>query len=63
MSDDVSQLVLVVFLIAVSAAFAGTELALVSLSKGQLQGLISRSSTGAQLARLARDPNLFLATI
>ncbi len=46
-----------------NAAFAGTELALVSLREGQLQRLEQRSSTGALLARLAREPNRFLATI
>lgn len=57
------QLVLVAVLILVNAAFAGTELALVSLRDGQLQRLEERSRTGAILARLAREPNRFLATI
>jgi putative hemolysin len=38
-------------------------MALVSLREGQLQQLEQRSSTGALVARLARDPNRFLATI
>ncbi|MEJ7583202.1 MAG: DUF21 domain-containing protein [Acidimicrobiales bacterium] len=46
-----------------NAAFAGTELALVSLREGQLQRLEQRSKNGAVLAHLARDPNRFLATI
>jgi putative hemolysin len=50
-------------LVLVNAAFAGTELALVSLREGQLQRLEQRSATGALVARLARDPNNFLATI
>ena len=54
---------LVAVLVAINAAFAGTELALVSLREGQLQRLAERSSTGAVLARLARQPNQFLATI
>ena len=57
------QLVLIVVLIIINAAFAGTELALVSLREGQLQRLERRSATGALLARLAREPNRFLATI
>ena len=57
------QLVLVAVLVAINAAFAGTELALVSLRESQLQRLAERSSTGAVLARLARQPNQFLATI
>ncbi|HRE03163.1 MAG TPA: CNNM domain-containing protein, partial [Ilumatobacteraceae bacterium] len=44
-------------------AFAGTELALVSLREGQLMRLEQRSTTGAILAKLARQPNQFLATI
>jgi putative hemolysin len=35
----------------------------VSLREGQLQRLEQRSATGALVARLARDPNKFLATI
>jgi len=61
--DVLPQIGLVVILIALNAMFAGTELALVSLSEGQLQRLEARSATGAQLARLAREPNRFLATI
>jgi putative hemolysin len=57
------ELGLVLVLVLVNAAFSGTEMALVSLREGQLQRLEQRSSTGALVARLARDPNRFLATI
>jgi putative hemolysin len=57
------QFVLVAVLVLLNAAFAGTEMALVSLREGQLQRLEQRSATGALVARLARDPNNFLATI
>jgi putative hemolysin len=57
------QLALVAVLVLLNAAFAGTEMALVSLREGQLQRLEQRSSTGALVARLARDPNRFFATI
>jgi putative hemolysin len=57
------QLGLVFVLVLLNAAFAGTEMALVSLREGQLQQLEQRSSTGSLVARLARDPNRFLATI
>jgi putative hemolysin len=57
------QLALVTVLVFVNAAFSGTEMALVSLREGQLQRLEQRSATGALVARLARDPNNFLATI
>jgi putative hemolysin len=63
MSEVWPQLLLVGVLVLVNAAFAGTELALVSLRESQLQRLEERSSTGAVLARLARQPNQFLATI
>jgi putative hemolysin len=63
MADVAPQLLLIVVLIVVNAAFAGTELALVSLREGQLQRLEKRSGTGAVLAKLAREPNRFLATI
>ena len=62
-SELLPQIILVVVLIALNAAFAGTELALVSLREGQLQRIEDRSATGALLARLARAPNQFLATI
>jgi putative hemolysin len=58
-----AQIALVAVLVLLNAVFAGTELALVSLREGQLQRLEQRSSTGALVARLARDPNNFFATI
>ncbi|MDQ3738596.1 MAG: hemolysin family protein [Actinomycetota bacterium] len=63
MSEVLPELGLVLVLVIFNAAFAGTELALVSLREGQLQRLESQSATGAVLARLARQPNQFLATI
>jgi putative hemolysin len=57
------QLGLVGFLVLVNASFAGSELALVSLREGQLRCIEEASARGATLARLARDPYRFLATI
>jgi putative hemolysin len=57
------QIVLVVVLVLLNAAFAGSEMALISLRESQLQRLEKQSRTGRTLARLARDPNRFLATI
>jgi putative hemolysin len=57
------QLMLVVFLIVLNAAFAGSEIALISLREGQLARLEQRSAAGRALAQLARDPNRFLSTI
>ncbi len=57
------QLALVAVLVLVNAAFAGTEMALVTLREGQLKRLETQSRSGEILARLARLPNQFLATI
>jgi putative hemolysin len=57
------QIVLVVVLVLLNAAFSGSEMALISLRESQLQRLERQSRGGRTLARLARDPNRFLATI
>jgi putative hemolysin len=57
------QVVLVVVLVLLNAAFAGSEMALISLRESQLQRLERQSRAGRTLAKLARDPNRFLATI
>ncbi|MEU4570667.1 hemolysin family protein [Micromonospora sp. NPDC023956] len=58
-----SQLALVGVLVVLNAVFAGSEMALVSLRESQVQRLERTSRSGRVLARLARDPNRFLATI
>jgi putative hemolysin len=57
------QVVLVLVLVLVNAAFSGSEMALVSLRESQVQRLERQSRRGRVLARLSRDPNRFLATI
>ncbi|MEU5870727.1 hemolysin family protein [Glycomyces sp. NPDC047369] len=57
------QLGLVVVLIGLNAVFAGSEMALVTLRDSQIQRLERTSRGGRVLAKLARDPNRFLATI
>ncbi|GIF04353.1 hemolysin family protein [Actinoplanes siamensis] len=57
------QVVLVMVLVLLNAAFSGSEMALISLRESQLQRLERQSRAGRTLARLARDPNRFLATI
>jgi putative hemolysin len=57
------NITLIALLVLINAVFAGSELALVSLREGQLQRLEDRGGAGVVLARLARDPNRFLATI
>ena len=57
------QLGLVAVLILLNAAFAGSEIALISLREGQLQRLEQQGARGRLLVSLARDPNRFLAAI
>ena len=58
------DIALVGVLVLVNAAFAGSEMALVSLREGQLRQLERQGGARAlRLVRLARDPNRFLATI
>ncbi|MEV4665157.1 hemolysin family protein [Micromonospora echinofusca] len=58
-----TQLALVGVLVVLNAVFAGSEMALVSLRDSQIQRLERTSRAGRVLARLAKDPNRFLATI
>jgi putative hemolysin len=58
------DIALVSVLVLLNAAFAGSEMALVSLREGQLRALErSGGARARRLVRLARDPNRFLATI
>jgi putative hemolysin len=50
-------------LILVNAAFSGSEIALLSLNEGQIRRLERRGGRGRLVARLARDPNQYLATV
>ena len=63
MQEVVPQLGLIAALVLLNGLFAGSEIALISLRDGQLSRLAARNETGRKLARLARDPNRFLATI
>jgi putative hemolysin len=57
------EVVLVLVLVVVNAAFAGSEVALISLREGQLRRLEAEGGRGRLVAQLARDPNQFLSTI
>ena len=57
------EIVLVLVLVLVNAAFSGSEMALVQLRESQVQRLEKQSRRGRVLGRLTRDPNRFLATI
>lgn len=54
---------LVLLLVVINAAFAGSEVALISLREGQLRRMEQEGEQGRLVARLARDPNQFLSTI
>lgn len=56
------QVGLVLVLVLINAAFAGSEVALISLREGQLRRLDEQGGRGRLVARLARDPNRFLST-
>ncbi|SMC57153.1 hemolysin family protein [Lentzea albidocapillata] len=55
------NLALVAVLVLLNAAFAGSEMAFVSLREGQLRSL--ERSGHRRLVRLARDPNRYFATV
>jgi putative hemolysin len=57
---DVGLVALFLFL---GALFAGTEIALVSLREGQVKALARKGKRGERVARLASDPNRFLAAV
>jgi len=63
MSGTTGEVLLVLVLVLVNAAFSGSEMALVSLRDSQVQRLERQSRRGRVLGRLTRDPNRFLATI
>jgi putative hemolysin len=58
-----TEIGLVLLLVLINAAFAGSEVALISLREGQLRRLEREGEQGRLVARLARDPNQFLSTI
>jgi putative hemolysin len=58
-----AEIGLVLLLVSINAAFAGSEVALISLREGQLRRLEREGEQGRLVARLARDPNQFLSTI
>jgi putative hemolysin len=57
------EIALVLVLMVVNAAFAGSEVALISLREGQLRRLEAAGGRGRLVAQLARDPNQFLSTV
>lgn len=58
-----TDIALVLLFIGIGGLFSGTELALVSLRESQLVQLDKQGGRGARVARVARNPNLFLAAV
>jgi putative hemolysin len=63
MIEALPELLLVAGLVTLNAVLAGSEIALISLREAQITRLERKGRAGQVVARLARDPNRFLATI
>ncbi|MDA0364726.1 MAG: hemolysin family protein [Chloroflexi bacterium] len=61
--DTALRIALIGVLVLVNAAFAGSELALLSLTESQIRRLRERGGRGRVVARLVDDPNSYLATV
>jgi len=61
--DTWTSIALVFLFVLVGGVFAGTEFALVSLRESQIDTLAERGPRGRRVARVARDPNRFLAAV
>ena len=59
----VLDVVIVLVIVSIGGFFASAEMALVSLREGQVRSLARRGRRGAKAARLAADPNRFLASV
>lgn len=62
-TQTLTNLLLVLAFILVGGVFAGTEIALISLREGQISAIAEKGHRGARVARVARDPNRFLAAV
>jgi putative hemolysin len=63
MSGTLANVGLIVVFILVGSMFAAAEIALVSLRESQVRSLSTRGRRGEAVARLAEDPNRFLAAV
>ena len=63
MSDVWLNIVLVFFFVLLGGAFAGAEIALVSLREGQVRAMADRGRRGQAVQKLLSDPNRFLAAV
>ena len=57
------DVVIVLVIVSIGGFFASAEMALISLREGQVRSLAKRGRRGATAARLASDPNRFLASV
>jgi len=62
-SGTLANIGLVVVFVLVGSMFAAAEIALVSLRDSQVRAMAGRGRRGASVARLAEDPNRFLAAV
>ncbi|MCF6745582.1 HlyC/CorC family transporter [Blastococcus sp. KM273128] len=63
MSDVWLNIVMVVVFVLIGGAFAGAEIALVSLREGQVRTMAEQGRRGQAVQRLLSDPNRFLAAV
>ena len=63
MSSTAGNVALVLLFVLVGGVFAAAEIALVSLRDSQIRALSERGRRGSRVARLAADPNRFLAAV
>lgn len=63
MTDVLLSILLVLVFVLVGGVFAGAEMSLVSLRDSQVRGLATKGRRGARVARLAANPNRFLAAV
>ena len=63
MNGTLANIGLVVVFVLIGSMFAAAEIALVSLREGQIRSMANRGRRGEAVARLAEDPNRFLAAV
>ena len=64
MSDILTELVVILFLLALNGAFAMSELAIITARKVRLEQRAEGGDAGARAAlSLAQDPTQFLSTV
>src|SRR3954452_22354561 len=63
MNGTLANIGLVVVFVLIGSLFAAAEIALVSLRESQVRAMAGRGKRGQAVARLAEDPNRFLAAV